>query len=545
MSKKQITDHKGHTFDSIKEMCRFWHISENRYYNEKKRGQSLQNILENKTRKTYIDPEGNIFYNQADLAAHWGIKEATLSRRLHNGMSIAEALKPVSEPVQDHLGNTFKNKCQMCSHYNITPSTYDRRLKNGWTLEKTLTSPSITKRSFTDHKGNTFKSFGAMCRHWGIPDSTVQNRLYKLGYDIERALTEPTKTQHTIGKTCHDHLGNIYESKATMCCKYGIPRNVFHRRIKEGWSLEKALTTPPSRKNGQGRVIYDHKGNPYSSVAEMCNAYHIDFAMYGSRIRMGWSLEKALTTPPEIVTIGKKECVDHLGNHFKSQAEMMRHWGVTKDQLRSRIELGWTLEQILTTPKRIPHKHPCKDHLGNEWDSLDAMLSHYGVASTIFKRRLNVMHLSLEEALTGRSLHNVSCTDHLGNQFNTVEDFCIYWNLPTNMYHYRTKKLKWPIEKTATYIATQKELAGIQVKKQLNDHYCLILIDQKEYTCDNNQVHDLIRKYKVLQKLQDDDSDYKIKHQDTDYLCVEHEQKEYMMSYNDLFKILFLKNTRP
>ena len=186
-----------------------------------------------------------------------------------------------------------------------------------------------------------------MCEYWNMPTSTVQNRIYKFNMPLKEALTTPVKTQNQVGKTCVDHLGNEYASIATMCCAYGIPRNVYHRRLKDGWDLERSLTTPVCRKNGQGRSIYDHKGNAYVSVGAMCNAYNIDYAMYGSRIRQGWSLEKALETPPEEVKIGKKECVDHKGNHFRSQAAMMRFWGVTKDQLRSRIELGWTLEQIL------------------------------------------------------------------------------------------------------------------------------------------------------------------------------------------------------
>lgn len=495
-AKKKHVDHKGNVFDSITEMCNFWGIRESNFYMRRKRGVPLAENLESKDilKIRYIDHKGNEFKNINEMATFWKIKTCTLSARLRKGMSIEEALAPVTREVTDHKGIIYANMKEMCKHYNIARSTVERRLKDGHSLEEALTMPSTTRKTFTDHKGNKFKTFGNMCKYWKMPDSTVQNRLYKLNYTLERALTEPTKTQNRVGKTCYDHKGNMYESIATMCCAYGIPRNVYHRRRKDGWDLEKSLTTPPSRKNGQGRKIYDHKGNAYTSVAEMCNAYHIDFAMYGSRIRQGYSLKDALETPPEEIRIGKKECIDHEGNHFKSQAEMMRHWGVTKDQLRSRIELGWTLEQILTTPARLPHKRPYTDHTGKTWPSLEEMLAHYKVNPMIFKRRLNVMHLSLEEALTATDLHKVKCEDHLGNKFETIEEMCLYWNVKPNMYHHRTKKLNWDIHKTLTYIPKPKKFGdNITVLKQLEDYYYLVKINNDEIVWSETKLYEHYR----------------------------------------------------
>ena len=538
-------DHKGNEFNNINDMCKYWHISTSTYYNLRAKNTPLKDILDPERKYKYIDKDGNKFITKQDLAKFynislktldtnlkkglslddaiiaskiakqpkwtdhngntfnsmqemadfWGIKTPTLSKRLRDGLTIEKALEPVCREIKDHTGRTFKNKEEMCRHYDVTRSTLERRLKEGWSLKEALLKPSLTGKTFTDHTGRVFKNFGQMCKHWGLPDSTVQNRIYKLGYTIEQALTEPIKTQNTVGKTCVDHLGNIYESKATMCCKYGIPRNVFHRRLKDGWDLEKALTTPPSRKNGQGRTIYDHKGNAYVSVAEMCNAYNIDFAMYGSRIRQGWSLQKTLETPPTEVTIGKKECVDHEGNVFKSQAEMMRHWGVTKDQLRSRIELGWTLEQILTTPGRLPHKHPWTDHKGKTWDSMEEMLEHYNVAPAIFKRRLNVMGLSLEEALTGHSLHEVQCKDHLGNTFDTINDICQYYNLGTSMYHHRLKKLKWSIEKTLCTLSINRNFGkNLKVTNHVDDYYYKVVYNDNEYIWHAEKILNYYRK---------------------------------------------------
>ena len=47
---------------------------------------------------------------------------------------------------------------------------------------------------------------------------------------------------------CKDHKGNIYESKGARARAYGLDVQIVSLRIKNGWSLEKALTTPVKTK---------------------------------------------------------------------------------------------------------------------------------------------------------------------------------------------------------------------------------------------------------------------------------------------------------
>ena len=44
------------------------------------------------------------------------------------------------------------------------------------------------------------------------------------------------------------------------------------------------------------KVVKDHKGNEFKNMKELCKAYDISYQTYMSRIRIGWTLEKALTT---------------------------------------------------------------------------------------------------------------------------------------------------------------------------------------------------------------------------------------------------------
>ena len=486
--KPKIIDHLGNEFDTIQAMCDYHGIKINAYYKRIAKNMPLKDILTTPKHK-YIDHEGNTFNSIHDMAVYWNINESTLSLRLRKGMSIEDALSIVAKEVTDHTGKKHKSFQAMCDYYDIQRKTVDRRLKNGESLESALTRISTTRKTFTDHTGETFNNFTNMCKKWNMPSSTVQNRIYKLGLSIEEALTMPTNTQNTVGKTCKDHLGNEYQSIASMCCAYGIPRNVYHRRIKDGWDLEKALTTKINRRNGLGRIIYDHKGNSYTSVGEMCNAYGIDYAMYGSRIRQGMSLKDALETSPEQITIGKKTCVDHKGNTFKSQAEMMRFWGVTKDQMRSRIELGWTLQQILESPEHQSHKKPCVDHLGNEWDSQEEMLAHYGIHPTKFRHRLRVQGLSLAEALSPNSHHMNQITDPKGVTFECEADMCKYWNVPTSSYYHWMNKYK-DIKIAITRPKTNWSYKDLTIIKSLKNNYFEVMFKNNTYVWDIHQVCD-------------------------------------------------------
>ena len=46
---------------------------------------------------------------------------------------------------------------------------------------------------------------------------------------------------------CKDHTGREFASIAEMCVFWVISRQLFSSRIKAGWSVEKALTTPKVR----------------------------------------------------------------------------------------------------------------------------------------------------------------------------------------------------------------------------------------------------------------------------------------------------------
>ncbi len=50
---------------------------------------------------------------------------------------------------------------------------------------------------------------------------------------------------YKYGKPCTDHLGNKFKTAKDMCVFYGIPESTYMSRKRQGWDLERILTTPP------------------------------------------------------------------------------------------------------------------------------------------------------------------------------------------------------------------------------------------------------------------------------------------------------------
>ena len=218
-------------------------------------------------------------------------------------MSLEEALtKPIVKegrhtvPCKDHLGNEYPSKTAMCKAYDISLVAFSRRIKRGYTLKDALMLPSnsYNAKKTEDHLGQEFRSVSSMCAAYGIGQVTFAKRI-KRGMPLEEALTNPTmkKGRHTV--PCKDHLGNEYPSKIVMCDVYGISLMTLFRRIREGHTLEDALTLPTYPYNA--KKTEDHLGQEFRSVSSMCAAYGIERSIFNNRLESGMSIEEALTRP--------------------------------------------------------------------------------------------------------------------------------------------------------------------------------------------------------------------------------------------------------
>ena len=100
-----------------------------------------------------------------------------------------------------------------------------------------------------EYKGET-KTISEWCEHLGLNYYTVQKRL-KNGWSVQRALEEKPMTENSFSKICRQH--NIGVATA-------------YSRIKAGWNLEEALNTPTK---GRGAGAKDY-GRAETAVCCFC-----------------------------------------------------------------------------------------------------------------------------------------------------------------------------------------------------------------------------------------------------------------------------------
>lgn len=130
------------------------------------------------------------------------------------------------------------------------------------------------------------------------------------------------------------------------------------------------------------KVCRDHLGVEYASVSEMAREWGMLVATVDSRLRRGWSMERALTEPT-----GRGAVTDHEGREFKSISDMARFWGKDCNVVNWRLKNGWSVEDALLV-EVAEHSHECVDHLGREFQSVSAMCdANYMSESNFYKWR--------------------------------------------------------------------------------------------------------------------------------------------------------------
>ncbi len=219
----------------------------------------MRKFVKKYSRNRCRDHKGQLFDSITEMAEHYGITCKLFCQRRKAGYSLEECLtgvgvKSTSKPCEDHIGNHFVSEAEMAKHYGIPYNTLRDRIRRGYSVEEALTTPVVdinyaSPKSSTDHKGNVFVSEKEMCRHYGIDRSTFKQRRLR-GMSLEDALTMPASTPvHIPAKKCTDHLGNSFDSIKAMCRHYGVNNTTYRVRLRNGWSVEDALTTEPYQVN--------------------------------------------------------------------------------------------------------------------------------------------------------------------------------------------------------------------------------------------------------------------------------------------------------
>lgn len=206
------------------------------------------------------------------------------------------------------------------------------------------------------------------------------------------------EAQKRNSESVYDENGVAYDSIRDMCEKRGISSQTYYKRVAAGKTVAEALAPPAPKGESNKKKCTDHLGTEYSSVAEMCRIYGITQNLYYSRIRLGWSVKDALTSKEDgsITVMGKK---------YESRRQFCIQNGINYNTYTRMIREGISDEETARTLFKTPDRRTegAVDHLGNTYPSQKAMCQAYGVQYQTFRIRIQ-KGVPLEIALNPQNM---------------------------------------------------------------------------------------------------------------------------------------------
>ena len=104
---------------------------------------------------------------------------------------------------------------------------------------------------------------------------------------------------------------------------------------------------------------FEYDGTVYQSRAEFVNRFAHESVTdwtFRDRLKRGWSVEKALSTPSRALGI-----TDHTGVWHRSIKAMAKAWGMAHNTLLRRLHIyHWGVRKALTTPVNSRMIRSCK-----------------------------------------------------------------------------------------------------------------------------------------------------------------------------------------
>ena len=107
-------------------------------------------------------------------------------------------------------------------------------------IQTTLNFQYVPLFSNADGDFYTLKS---VADFYGIKIATLRDGYFRAGLPIEEIIRRHKKGLKMTGKMIVDHLGNEFSTMSEMAEAHGINLRIYTKRIKLGYTIEQALTT--------------------------------------------------------------------------------------------------------------------------------------------------------------------------------------------------------------------------------------------------------------------------------------------------------------
>jgi len=106
----------------------------------------------------------------------------------------------------------------------------------GWPKDRALTESPQKKHRIAD--------WVELAESNGICYSTLRHRINRLGWEPERAATQPLQDRAQQARRAHETSRKYDPDFVRAAESNGIPADIFRRRVRSGWTPERAYSTP-------------------------------------------------------------------------------------------------------------------------------------------------------------------------------------------------------------------------------------------------------------------------------------------------------------
>lgn len=205
-------------------------------------GKNIVNVRNACTTRTGVLYNGGFFSDFKSFCEHIGVSHTTLGARIKRGRSLEEAVE--FRRIYSYKGKFYSSLKELSKGVGVHEETLKKRIRNGMSVEEAVEAPKyqvVKNREVIAYKGRTYKMWSEFFEENPLFKHSMGSihNSRKLGMSIEEALDDYAK-KHFV----KDHKGNFFRNKKERSLKYGLTPVTVHKRLKMGWSLEKALTTP-------------------------------------------------------------------------------------------------------------------------------------------------------------------------------------------------------------------------------------------------------------------------------------------------------------
>jgi len=201
----------------------------------------------------------------------------------------------------------------------------------------------MPKQKMVEYNGQT-KSISAWIRDLGLNKNAIFSRL-RMGWDVKRAFTTPVSASPCRAKQIA--FSGKTQSMSAWAREIGCSICQLSKRLKGGMPVEEALTKPfGTRRHSFLKTELLEFNGVKKTLMEWGAELQIKPSTLYDRLHKGWTIEAVLTTP---LGHGAKKTYSYKGEE-KSLAEWAELKGLPEKLLRGRIDRGWLLERALETP---------------------------------------------------------------------------------------------------------------------------------------------------------------------------------------------------